>query len=367
MSFAGSKVVEKIVEAGLHPPKMLTLMITSTCNLQCRHCWLDCRPDNAAQAVKTETVHRVLREFGELGGQTVCLTGGEALIHPAWKDILSFACSHCEFQQVRFQTNATLLTAGDVAFLASLDHPELTIQVSLDGATAATHDHVRGAGSFERSMRGLSRLGEAGLGARILVAFTEMTHNLKELPELFERLDAMGVGRIVSGTLVLGGRAGKAVELAMPRPEQYEELLQRYHQDPQFKALYRKLGTISALEWYHGRSDGAAHRCSCIENPFITADGKMYPCVMLLCDDFAASGTHDCSLADVVREMLPRWAELPRIHRLRTERLLGCNGCVGRKHCAGGCMGRAYAGHGDLMTVEDRCALRKAVYSWQPP
>ena len=37
--------------------------------------------------------------------------------------------------------------------------------------------------------------------------------------------------------------------------------------------------------------------------------------------------------------------------------------CPGRSHCAGGCMCRAFAGHGAMMTVEDRCALRKVAYS----
>ena len=30
-------------------------------------------------------------------------------------------------------------------------------------------------------------------------------------------------------------------------------------------------------------------------------------------------------------------------------------------------MGRAYAATGDFMNVEDRCALRKSVYSWETP
>jgi radical SAM protein with 4Fe4S-binding SPASM domain len=88
---------------------------------------------------------------------------------------------------------------------------------------------------------------------------------------------------------------------------------------------------------------------------------------MLPAVEFAVEGVYQRSLAEVLRQALPLWAGLPGLHQRRLRELGQCKTCPGRLHCAGGCMGRAYDATGDFMSVEDRCDLRKAVYSWMPP
>jgi sulfatase maturation enzyme AslB (radical SAM superfamily) len=86
---------------------------------------------------------------------------------------------------------------------------------------------------------------------------------------------------------------------------------------------------------------------------------------MLYHKKFAAADAHRFPLPVVICKALPRWAELPKIHHQRTQDLTMCRSCPGREHCAGGCTGRTYAVHGEMMAPEDRCALRKAVYYWK--
>jgi radical SAM protein with 4Fe4S-binding SPASM domain len=104
-----------------------------------------------------------------------------------------------------------------------------------------------------------------------------------------------------------------------------------------------------------------------METPYINADGVMYPCVMLPVDAVAARDAHHRPLVDVILQAIPVWAEVVELNLLRSVELEECKKCPGRLHCAGGCMGRAYAGTGHFMSVEDRCLLRKAVYSWKAP
>ena len=40
---------------------------------------------------------------------------------------------------------------------------------------------------------------------------------------------------------------------------------------------------------------------------------------------------------------------------------------VGQLVFTGGCLGRADAAQGNVMSVEDRCHLRREVYFWEPP
>jgi len=362
-----TEVLDSITRAGLRSPKIVTLMVTNGCNLSCLHCWPESRSCGTVPPVPTDTLKRLIREFVLLGVEEICLTGGEPLTHPDWFEILSFACRQPGLDRVRLQTNATLLTEVDMEALGSIDFNGLTIQVSLEGATAETNDRVRGPGSFEQAFRGLKFLAEAGLGKQVVVAFTETQHNFAELPRLLQLLDGLGIGGLVSGTLVLGGRAARTDQVAPPTPAQYRELLNLYHSDPQFRSRYKKLGNIAAIEWFTGKSYPAAEGCICLKTPYINADGKMYPCLMLPIDKYAAEGAHLRPLDEVLVEALPIWAELPGLNRRRSIELDACKECPGRLHCASGCMGRAYAGTGDFMNVEDRCDLRKAVYSWKEP
>jgi len=286
-------------------------------------------------------------------------------MHTDWFDILVFACQQHGIKEVCFQTNGTLLTEAEVNALLSMADSGLSIQVSLEGATAENHDYVRGRGSFDLTVQGLRRLAQAGLGPKTCVAFTEMRHNCGDIPQALELVERLGLGRFVAGALVRVGRAALTSQLGLPAPEQYRDLLNCYHTDKRFRERYAKLANIAAIEWFKGQATHSDRVCTCIENPLITADGVLYPCTMLSHAKYAISNVHSRPLQDAISDGLPLWAELPKISRLRSASLKACKQCSGYKHCAGGCMGRAYAAFGNLMAVEDRCQLRKAVYGWK--
>ena len=361
------EILGHMKRAGLAPPKMLTLMITNGCNLQCIHCWPQSRSPKTISPVPKGKLQRCIREFVELGCEEICLSGGEPLTHPDWFQILRVSCGLSGVRRVRLQTNATLLSGEDAKALASLGFTGLWIQVILEGATAAIHDRVCGSGSFDRTLRGLRLLVQAGLGKRTEVAFTEMRHNFQDLPQVLRLLDNLGVGRLVSGTLVRAGRAAKTDYLALPSPSQYRDLLARYHEDAEFRDRYEKMGTIACLEWLKGRFDSSTQNCACVERPYVDAEGRMYPCEMLPIEKYAVQGVYEQSVAVILRQGVSKWAELPTLYNRRSIELKACRSCLGRLHCGGGCLGRAYASTGDPMNVEDRCNLRKAVYSWEEP
>ena len=360
-----AQLLDEICAAGLHPPETLTLMVTDGCNLSCRHCWLDCRSHERAVPVPADAVMRVIDAFARLGGTQINLTGGEILTHPEWYRILHFCCDHKAIKQVGLQTNATLINASHIKALLGLRLDKLTIQVSLDGARARTHNLVRGPGSYTYTVAGLRSLVEAGLGRQTQVNFTEMAHNFIELPELLEMVDKMGLGRLISSTLVKGGRAGASAHINMPTPAQYWELIHQYETDAFFRKLYDLKGTVAAIEWFKNRTETASDGCcSCAQNLFADAQGRLYPCTMLLLDRFASESIYRRPLDKVIAAALAQWREIPIISRQRKNRVQLCARCVDRPHCAGGCMGRAAATRGELMDPEDRCALRKAVYHW---
>ncbi|HEX9024587.1 MAG TPA: radical SAM protein [Geobacteraceae bacterium] len=351
---------EVLLREGLRPPATLTLAITGACNLACRHCWVGAGTAAAAGHVPGQTLHRLMREFADLGGEGIRITGGEPLSHPGWQELLRLART-LGFRAITLQTNAMLLRHDHVATLAEVDFPGLSIQVSLDGVRASTHDLVRGAGAFEGTVAGIQLLVEAGFGRRLTILFTEMRHNLAEFPELLAFAADRGIAAVVSGTLVRGGRAAEGGEIAPPDPRQYEQLFRRYDTEAGFRKLYGDRGTMAALEWRANTSD-RTECCTFAENPYLTPDGLLYPCLLCHADEYAVTGVFDKGLAAALAEGAPLWSSLLQVSRSRGESLAECRECPGRSACAGGCMGRAQGSCGDLMAADDRCGVRRSIY-----
>jgi len=348
---------------GLRPPKTLTLAITGACNLACSHCWVEAGATDSAAHVPEKTLRRLIEEFVELGGVGVRLTGGEPLCHPGWLGLLRFARAR-GLSEVSLQTNGMLFREEEVAALCELDFPGLAIQISLDGATEATHDLVRGEGAFHEVQDGLRRLVRGGLAPRLTLFFTEMRHNLEEIPDVLELATDLGIGSVVTGTLIQGGRAAEGSMVCPPTLDQYQSLLDRYDSEPRFHELYKKIGKIAALEWRLTENPRTEY-CTFVENPYLTPTGRLYPCVLCHTDAFAVSGVFEKKLADVFTEGAPLWSSLLKISRSRADALDECRDCPGRLVCAGGCMGRAWGSCGDLRAADDRCELRRTIYRRQ--
>lgn len=359
-----TELVQRLAAAGLKSPNTVTLAITNRCNLNCRHCWPESLSDADAPSADADALKRLILGFRKLGAETLVLTGGEPLLHPHWHAILSDAAA-LGFDSIILQTNAMLIGENEIMLLSRLAPSRIFIQVSVEGAAGPTHDYVRGTLSFERTLEGIRRLKDAGLGDRIILAFTEMWHNFDDIPDALTMADHLGVAQFVTHTLVRDGRAGKTDQLAPPDPDQYRRLLARYARDAVFRKRYQRLGRIAALEWLKGRDTPADSCCTTMENPYVTVTGTLYPCIMLHADDYAARNLHERPFDEAILEMIPRWCELEEIRRRRADSLSNCGDCPGRRHCGAGCMGRAHARHGRLIAPEDRCALRRAVYEWR--
>ena len=343
---------------GLRPPATLTLSITGSCNIACRHCWVDAGTDTAIGHAPEPLLDRLIGEFAAIGGTGIRFTGGEPLCYPGWPGLVRLARS-AGFRNISLQTNAMLVTDEDVAALRALDFPGLSIQVSLDGATAPTHDLVRGSGSHQAALEGIRRLVAGGLGPRITIFFTEMRHNLAELPALLELADDMSIGSVTTGTLVRCGRAEEPAAVAAPDPAQFLELLDRYDSDPVFCERYERIGTVAALEWR--KSPLRTECCTFVENPYLTPDGRLFPCLLCHTPKFSVPGVFEKGLAAAFTEGAPLWSALRRTSSSRADTLAACRDCPEQPACAGGCMGRAWGSCGDLLAPDDRCQARRAI------
>jgi MoaA/NifB/PqqE/SkfB family radical SAM enzyme len=129
------------------------------CNLECRHCFISCSPHNHTFGFLTlEAVHRALEESVGLGVKEYYFTGGEPFLN---RDMPAMLELTLRYGPATVLTNGTVLKEEWLRRLrrAEEDSPySLEFRVSLDGFSTADNDPVRGAGTFDRILRGLRLL-----------------------------------------------------------------------------------------------------------------------------------------------------------------------------------------------------------------
>lgn len=341
---------------GLQAPRLLTLAMTNDCNLACSHCWVEACPRTSPTLVSTSAIRRLLEEFAGMGGEGVRLTGGEPLLHPDWLEVLEFAAL-LGFERVELQTNALLLDESAATLLQQFAGERLTLQVSIDGASAAAHERVRGAGTFATLMERLQLLQRLDLTRQVSLFFTEMAHNLAEFPQLLVLADELGVGSVDAGTLIAGGRAVET-DIRPPAPDDYVALLTSFRGSPRYRSLYAKLGTMAALEWLKPDRPVGRSCCSLAEHPYLTPEGDLFPCPLCHIDRFAIHGVYERPLQVSLQQALERWPLLHRLADQRAEQIPRCQSCPERQFCAAGCIGRAWGSCADLLAPDDRCETR---------
>jgi radical SAM protein with 4Fe4S-binding SPASM domain len=351
--------------ANIRPPATLTLAITSRCNLSCSHCWVEAGQQAEAFHVPEWLLLNMVEQFLTLGGEHIRFTGGEPLLHPGWLRVMQFA-STIGLDAITLQTNAMLLTERKVSQLRRSHLPGLSIQISLDGATASSHDRVRGSGAFAAALQGIRLLVQEGFGDRITVTFTEMRHNLEEFPKLLQLAEELKVAAVVAGTLIKGGRAAGCAELVPPDSSQYARLIERYDNDRAFRSRYDAMGSMAALTWRNGDTLRDTC-CTFAEHPYLTPDGRLYPCLFCHADEYTVHGVYENGLEAALSEGAELWSPLLEISRRRAAALVQCRDCPGAAVCVGGCMGRAWSSCGSLWAPDDRCEQRRAIYHAFPP
>ena len=159
------------------------------CNLACDYCVVASSPSARRRQLPAWRVRSLVDEALREGFTELYLTGGEPFVHPDIVELLEYASDRMTTVVL---TNAMLFTGRRRAELARLaGRPSLTLQSSIDGASAAAHDRWRGAGSWAKAMDGLRYAADLGLPLR--VAMTQTPDNAGEVEELRGALSRLGI------------------------------------------------------------------------------------------------------------------------------------------------------------------------------
>jgi 7,8-dihydro-6-hydroxymethylpterin dimethyltransferase len=158
----------------------LWLQINNACNLACAHCLVSSGPGKEP-GLPLDRLIAIVDRAADLGLERLYLTGGEPFVR---KDIFPLLRHTTETRglEVIVLSNATVFQGPIRRGLETLDRARVRFQVSVDGASPATNDPVRGPGTFSKAMDGARLL--ADLGFEVALTTVTTKRNLRELPEL---------------------------------------------------------------------------------------------------------------------------------------------------------------------------------------
>lgn len=278
--------------------RYLEFQITDRCNLTCRHCYLG---DGFLEDLPLGTILKVFKEFEEIQGLRLLLSGGEPLLHPHFWEI-NDALREYPFRSVML-SNGTLLT-GDSARKLRVHE----VQLSLDGMQKG-HESLRGGGTFEKVIRAIDHLQAADI--RVSIATMIHRNNLKEFDEMASFLHSKNIEEWNVDVPCIAGRMEENRNLWV-LPREAGPLLQ-----------YGFGGGLHGAE--HLETCGA-HLCA------ILSDGNVAKCGLF-------SGDPVGSIDEGLRVC---WGRIPRIPLQQ----LRCS-CSVMEECRGGCRYRAKL-QGDL-------------------
>jgi MoaA/NifB/PqqE/SkfB family radical SAM enzyme len=301
-------------------PTSVSFLITKKCNMQCVHCYNDSGEAQPGELGQSER-HRIAHYLGRWGVRTVTLTGGEPLLSRDAVPVLRILASHGVHLKV--STNGWRLTPD---FLELVDAGVVfQVNVSLDGASAGTHDTFRKTqGSYMRVLSALSALRAANV--RILNLNVAVHHrNLIELDAICDLARQCGVNSVSLKPVLMTGRATPepGVLLTNADVEQFRTL--RNDLRRRYGHLFNLSGTLVATclpEEEEDRIDCfAAHTAM-----FIASNGDLLPCENLYPFlDVANTETHTPIQAWLQHDSFTRYRSL--LSELRAGGRQGCSGC----------------------------------------
>jgi MoaA/NifB/PqqE/SkfB family radical SAM enzyme len=201
---------------GFYPPGFFVISPSMKCNLKCYGCYAGYYRKDAE--LSFEEIDDVLQQAKEMGIHFCVVSGGEPLFHPRIFDVFE------KHDDVVFHiyTNGTLIDRGSCRRLAELGN--VIPAVSVEGFRDET-DQRRGAGHFDRVMRAMDLLREAGL----LFGFSAtLTRQNSELLSSDEFVDFMISKGCILGWYFMYVPIGREPNLdIMQTPEQRGRHLER--------------------------------------------------------------------------------------------------------------------------------------------
>lgn len=183
-------------------PLLIAWQLTNRCAALCLACCEESGPDRAwADELTREEALALAQQIAAAGIPYVVFGGGEPLGVAHALEL--FETLSAAGVALKLETDGRHIDDPTAGRLAALSVH--CIQISVDGATAATHERVRPGSSFTHAVAAIERLTVRGRPPQMVFAPTRL--NLHEAVAAFELAASLGCQAFVTGPLMRLGRA----------------------------------------------------------------------------------------------------------------------------------------------------------------
>jgi radical SAM protein with 4Fe4S-binding SPASM domain len=331
----------------MEKPRLIAFEVTRQCRFNCLHCRANAGLD-VQQELSTEQCKKILASVARFNKCVIILTGGEPMERSDIYNLIRYGR--------KLRLRMVMASCGyliDESSIAQLKEAGiLALSLSLDGASAETHDKIRQTkGAFDAVMQASEIAQRTGMRFQINTTISKV--NIDEVPgiiELAKRLEAYCFNAFI---LVPTGR-GQKIANELLDPVRYEVLLNellrlklesdievRVTCGPQFARLCQQSRAQRLLDSINGCMGGRGFG-------FISYRGDVQTCGFL---DISAG-----NLIENGFDFRKIWVESEFLNEVRD--LSGysgkCKTCEYLTLC-GGCRARAYAISGDYLATDPLC------------
>jgi radical SAM protein with 4Fe4S-binding SPASM domain len=353
----GLPVYNKSSIIGLH------LEVTNACNLRCRHCYVE-SGDPLPNELSDDELRAVVDELAPFSGKTIAISGGEPAVRKGCMDLVA----HCAIDRghhVDLYTNGYKFPRKFAQRLVEFSEQapsHIRLQVSLEGARAATNDLIRGRGSFDQTIKSLEMFRELGLNrqTRLFVCVTKL--NVDEIDALIALAERLEVGYLNFSQWQRQGNASDTPwESIAPTTKEWVaagERLLDYRGDVQVSGnFFGDLKNVDGGGFTLEQALFPKHLYFYNAVPRISPDGMIFADQFWTHPDWSLGNVRDMTMAEAFDT--PKFYEQLEAMRARVQNVPECSACEWRGLCESGSPGHTHAEYGDLDHKDLFCDARK--------
>ncbi len=319
----------------LSAPFDMSFHLTHKCNLRCTHCYIRAG-DSSGSDPNPEQMSEVLDKLIKIKIFKAQLTGGEPMLRSDFFDIIKKLHKK---MWVSLSTNGTLINEDNIEELT--DYVKEFI-ISIDGATARSHDKFRGAnGSFDKTVRAIQFLNDNAKKEVITnINSTLSKNNIGEAEDLIDLAISLKVKALRFSILYPKGRALDNKHLFLSK-EEIKEVISRILKkkknlenieidfDETFRVPLKLFGFKSQI----GRNGDGRNKnkgCGVAHTKFsIMPNGEIIPCELF-------QENPEYIIGNALKDNISRlWLESKILNSLRngTQGPELCKSCKHEKEC----------------------------------
>ncbi|MEV6072042.1 radical SAM protein [Nocardia sp. NPDC052001] len=251
-------------------------MITERCNLKCVHCAVPEEDSPVSSELTTAEWDAFIALIAAEGVEALTISGGEASLRADAPLLLEAAAQR--IARVTLLTNGLIRNSAIAEFVAVQQrHPHVGMHVSVDGASAATHDIIRGRGTFRATYSRLEALRAAG-GAVTGVHTVLHRDNLDEFDDMVALVLGLGASVWTVFPVAALGRARHG-GLTSLTPEQWAAVTARLADVRSRLGLdVGQMGPVLNDDWPSHMPMTPRGRSEVSHNVVVGPDGAIFTC-----------------------------------------------------------------------------------------